>query len=84
MPEIVSSLKSIPEQTPWRKESEKTAYIKTQVKGLFEKDEQNDMQRRTITLSFLDEEYPQDMWIRVLTDGTAQNAIKNGGAGVYI
>jgi ribonuclease HI len=35
-------------------------------------------------LCFLNEEYPQDLWISVCTDGSAQNAIKNGGAGVYI
>jgi ribonuclease HI len=51
---------------------------------LFDKDEQNYVQCRTITLSFLDEEYPQDLWIRVYTDGSAQNSIENGGAGVYI
>jgi hypothetical protein len=76
LPEIVSPLKSIPEQTPWRDKSEKAAYIQTQVKGLFEKDEQNDVQCKTITISFLDEEYPQDLWIRIYTDRSAQNAIK--------
>jgi hypothetical protein len=52
LPDIVSPLNSIPEQTPWRDESEKSAYIQTQVKGLFAKDEQNDVQRRTITIRF--------------------------------
>jgi hypothetical protein len=50
LPEIISPLKSIPEQTPWRDESEKSAYIQTQVKGFIDKDEQNDVQCRTITL----------------------------------
>ena len=59
-------------------------YIQTHVKGILSEDEQNSVQRRTVTLSFLDEEYPQDIWVRVYTDGSAQNAVRNGGAGVYI
>jgi hypothetical protein len=48
--DIVSPLKSIPEQIPWIEECEKAACIQTQVKGLFDKDEQNDVQRTTTTL----------------------------------
>ena len=28
--------------------------------------------------------FPQDRWTRVYTDGSARNAVKNGGAGIYI
>ena len=29
-------------------------------------------------------QYPADSWTRVYTDGSADQAVKNGGAGVYI
>ncbi|KAK7093388.1 hypothetical protein V1264_007152 [Littorina saxatilis] len=32
----------------------------------------------------LEERYPQEAWIRVYTDGSATEAVKNGGAGVYV
>ena len=32
----------------------------------------------------LEERYPQEAWIRVYTDGSATDAVKSGGAGVYI
>ncbi|KAK7101723.1 hypothetical protein V1264_020060 [Littorina saxatilis] len=32
----------------------------------------------------LDERYPQEAWMRVFTDGSATDAVKRGGAGVYI
>ena len=28
--------------------------------------------------------FPQNRWTRVYTDGSAENAVKNGGAGIYI
>ena len=32
----------------------------------------------------LEEKYPQEAWIRAYTDGSATEAVKSGGAGVYI
>jgi ribonuclease HI len=84
LPEVDSPLRSVPEQTPWRERYEIPINIQTHVKGILSEDEQNSVQRRTATLSFLDDEYPQDIWVRVYTDGSAQNAVRNGGAGVYI
>ena len=85
LPKVGIPLKSVPEQTPWREEeTEPEVCIQTEVKGILCKDEQNSIQRKTVTLSLLDEEYPHDLWVRVYTDGSAENAVKNGGAGVYI
>ena len=28
--------------------------------------------------------YPQEKWTQAFTDGSAESAVKNGGAGVYI
>ena len=85
LPKVGIPLKSVPEQTPWREEeTEPEVCIQTEVKGILGKDEQNSIQRKTVTLSLLDEEYPHDLRVRVYTDGSAENAVKNGRAGVYI
>ena len=84
LPNVVSPIKHVPEQTPWRDECGSQIHIQTHVTGILDKDEQNSLQRKTATLSFLDDEYPKDYWIRAYTDGSAQDTIKNGGAGVYI
>ena len=39
-------------------------------------------ERRNITDAFLNKHYPCDCWTRVYTDGSAENAVRNGGAGV--
>ena len=39
---------------------------------------------KSLTLEVLDRDYPSTTWTRVFTDGSAENAVKNGGGGVYI
>ncbi|BFZ08560.1 hypothetical protein BsWGS_11599 [Bradybaena similaris] len=67
LPELHSPLTTIPDQTPWR-EPRLQVHIQTKVEGIPENEEQNNIQRRTATLSFLDEVYPQDRWVRIYTD----------------
>ena len=38
----------------------------------------------TLTMTMLEKQYSPVYWIRVLTDGSATNASKNGGAGIYV
>ena len=40
--------------------------------------------KKLLTLSYIDDLYPQDTWIRVYTDGSATYAIQDGGAGSKI
>uniref|UniRef100_A0A0B6Z7E0 Uncharacterized protein n=1 Tax=Arion vulgaris TaxID=1028688 RepID=A0A0B6Z7E0_9EUPU len=51
---------------------------------MFNSHEQNSVQYKTVSLSFLNEEYSQHPWIRAYIDGVTANLVKNGGAGVYI
>ena len=37
-----------------------------------------------ITTRHIDLNCPSENWIRVYTDGSAEEAVSNGGAGVYI
>ena len=40
--------------------------------------------KNALTLSTIDEQYPESSWIQVYTDGSATEAVRNGGAGVFI
>ena len=68
---------------PWEDRLGKVT-ICTTVPHLTTKDEHSDTVKKALTLAMLDERYPQESWIRVFTDGSATDAIKNGGAGVYV
>ena len=54
------------------------------IPNLHKKSDHSDTELRTATLEYLDSEYPQDQWNRIYTDGSAEEATRNGGAGVYI
>ena len=84
LPEDCEPLSSVPNTTPWEEETRTLIKIRTDIKNVTNKDEQNDFERRTATLSLLDDDYPRESWIRAYTDGSAEGAIINGGAGVYI
>lgn len=58
--------------------------IHTTVPHLTTKDDHSDVSKRALTLAMLEERYPQEAWIRAYTDGSATNAVRRGGAGVYI
>ena len=46
--------------------------------------DQDDTSKKLLTLSYIDDLYPQDTWIRIYTDGSATDAIQDGGAGSII
>ena len=46
--------------------------------------DQDDTSKKLLTLSYIDDLYPQDTCIRIYTDGSATDAIQDGGAGSII
>ena len=58
--------------------------IETKGPNIATKDEQSPIVKKTLTMSILEDKYPTQSWIRIYTDGSATNATKNGGAGIYI
>ena len=46
--------------------------------------DQDDTSKILLTLSYIDDFYPQDTWIRIYTDGSATDAIQDGGTGSII
>ena len=42
------------------------------------------LRKKSLTQEYLQTHYPKGSWTRVYTDGSAENAVRNGGAEVYI
>ena len=83
MPELVEAPSFSLDAPPWE-DRLGNLDIQTSVPHLTTKDEQSSVVKDALTLAMLDERYPQEAWLRVYTDGSAADAVKNGGAGVYI
>ena len=58
--------------------------IQCSVPGVGPKDSQSSAQRKALTLAHIEEKYPNQDWTHIFTDGSADQAVRNGGAGVYI
>ena len=83
IPENLQPLSHIPEVTPWR-DTNIRVKVKTTIPGVYSRDQQSNVEKRVATMATIEESYPASSWIRVYTDGSAENATKNGGAGIYI
>ncbi|GFO31483.1 hypothetical protein PoB_005798800 [Plakobranchus ocellatus] len=58
--------------------------MQTSVGRMLIVDEQSKKTKRLLTLAVIEEQYPQEFWIRARTDRLAANAVMNGGAGIVI
>ena len=58
--------------------------IQCHVPGVGPKDSQSGPEKKTYTLEHLEKHYPREIWTLVYTDGSAEEAVRNGGAGIYI
>ena len=58
--------------------------ICTSVPQLNSKEDKENAVKRSLSLEMLERKYPIEAWTRVYTDGSAVDAIKNGGAGIVI
>jgi ribonuclease HI len=58
--------------------------IRQSITGIARKEDQVQTVQQVITLELVDREYPHENWIHAYTDGSAVDAIQNGGSGVYI
>ena len=61
-----------------------TPTIILDIPGIQAKDHHTDEELRSLTLEALRVAYPSTTWARAYTDGSAEEAAKNGGSGVFI
>ena len=78
-PQKISQCFEIP---AWSKE--KHFLVKSGVPGIGPKDSQNELMTKLIPLEHLQQCNPKETWTYIFTDGSAEDATRNGGAGVYL
>ena len=57
--------------------------IRCTIPGVGQKDSHSGPERKSLTQEYLQTHYPKESWTHGYTDGSAENAVRNGGAGVY-
>ena len=60
------------------------AEFRTTVPGITSKENQSQAVLRALALEETDKHYPAASWTHIYTDGSAENAKRNGGCGAYI
>ena len=83
LPANVEPIQTTSDQPPWE-DVYGNIDICCTVPQLNSKDEANTIIQKALTLEMIDEKYPREAWTHVYTDGSATNAINNGGAGVFV
>ena len=58
--------------------------VKDSIPGIARKDSMSLQDLETKTSDFINTNYPSELWIRAYTDGSAEEAVRNGGRGVLI
>ena len=58
------------------------AQVKFSISGISTKSSDSEASLKTLTLAELDKSYPTTAWTQVFTDGSAENATRNGGCGI--
>ena len=56
----------------------------TKVPGVADRGCQPEPERKSLTVEYVDIKYPEDQWTHAYTDGSAAEATRDGGGGVYI
>ena len=58
--------------------------VRPEIPGLVAKGTQARELQNALTLEMIQSHYPKSTWTHVFTDGSAENAVRNGGSGTYI
>lgn len=58
--------------------------IVTDIPGIGQRETQSELERKSLTLEHIQTVYPEDQWTHAYTDGSAAEAVRDGGGGVYI
>lgn len=54
------------------------------IPGIGKKDSHSDAEKKSLTIEHIHNSYPEHNWTHVYTDGSADQAVRSGGAGIYI
>ena len=76
-----ATLPTYQEYPPW--ENENNPKIIESIPNIKVKEAMTTKEMKITTTRHIDLNYPSENWIRVYTDGSAEEAVSNGAAGVY-
>ena len=82
LPESVERIQPLDFVPPWRKDATKTE-VRTSVPGIEHRDIGQEVLKK-LTMEMMEDKYPAQAWTQIFTDGSATDAVKTGGAGVFI
>ena len=57
--------------------------VRTEILGLAAKGTQAPELQKALTVEMIQDRYPKSTWTHVFTDGSAENAVRDGGSGAY-
>ena len=66
----------------WKREN--FPEIRHTVPGILQKELQTNAEKKALTLSYIRDTYPEEEWTHAYTDGSAEEATRNGGGGIVI
>ena len=81
LPKNILPLQATDSPEPWV-EDQPDIEVYTTVPQLIP--EQDDIAKKALTLAMIAEKYPKEAWTHVYTDGSATNAVADGGAGIAV
>ena len=79
MPKPIPAVKTIPS---WKRGQ--LQRVCTKVPGVADRGCQPEPERKSLTLEYVNTKYPKDQWTHTYTDGSAAEATRDRGGGVYI
>ena len=83
LPSDVLPLNETHSPEPWVA-NQSNIKVYTTVPCLIPGEEQDDCVKKALTLAMIADRYPEEAWTHVYTDGSATNAVANGGAGIHV
>ena len=83
IPERQEELELLQDAEDWNSNTGEITFI-SEVPGIAVKGNQSQEQLKALTLAMLDESYNRTQWTQVYTDGSADDAVRNGGSGIFI
>ena len=58
--------------------------VRESVPGILSKGMQSEPERRALALDYMEQAYPKELWTHAYTDGSAEEATRNGGGGIFL
>ena len=84
-PKLLQHVNKISSHCSWPAwKREQLPKIRDSIPGIYPKGTSTETERKTMTIDFMEQAYPQQHWTHAYRDGSADEATKYGDGGIYI